>query len=585
MSSAWLSANGLAQIGLFLGITLILVKPLGSYIARVYNNQFVLLEYILGPLEDLFYKMAGIDDNKEMTWKTYAIAVLMSSLGGFLLLFAILRFQAYLPLNPEHFSNISDDLAFNLAAGFLTTADWQPYAGESTLSYFSQMAGLTVQNFLAASMSMAVAIAFIRGLSRKNTKYIGNYWVDWIRGCLYILLPLSIILAIALGSQGVIQNFNPYINITLIESTKDTDNNPITTQSIPGGPVASQVAIKQLGTNGGGFFNANSAHPFENPTPLSNFLELIALLLIPASLCYTFGVMVNDRRQGWVLLIAMTIIFIPLMFYGISQEQKGNPYLTLLNVDQAQNDSQTGGNMEGKEVRYGIVNSAIWTSTTTATANGAVNSMLDSYTALGGLVPLLFLLSSEVIFGGVGSGLYGILLFVLITVFMAGLMVGRTPEYLGNKIQSYEIKMVSIGIFVPVMTVLFGAAIAVMSKSGQAGIFNPGAQGFTEIFYAFISCSGNNGSAFAGLNANTPFYNIALGMVILFSRYWIMIPVLAIAGSLAEKTLVPTTSGTMSTHTLLFIIFLVGIIIMIGLLTYIPTITLGPMAEYFQGIK
>lgn len=585
MNTFLFSGNDFAQILFFLIITFLLVKPLGSYMARVYNDQFVFLEYILGPVEDFFYKIARVDPLKEMTWQQYAIAVIISSFGGFLLLFFILTTQSMLPLNPQHFPNLSPDLAFNTTISFITNTNWQAYGGESTLSYFSQMVGLAVQNFLSASMGMAVVIALIRSFVRKNNKYIGNYWVDWLRGNLYILFPLALIWAVALGSQGVIQNFNPYVTSTLIETTKDSHGQTITTQSIPGGPVASQVAIKQLGTNGGGFFNTNSSYPFENPTPFSNFLELLAIILIPAALCYTFGAMINDKRQGWAILIAMTLIFLPLVFYSIIQEKSGNPLLQPLNVDQSTSYQQGGGNMEGKETRFGALNSALWASVTTATSNGSVNSMHDSFTPLGGFVPLVLLLLSEIIYGGVGSGLYGILIFVLVTVFIAGLMVGRTPEYLGKKIQSFEIKMASIAIFVPIMTLLFGAAIAVITPQGQAGIFNPGAQGFSEILYAFASASGNNGSAFAGINANTPFYNTALGVVMFFSRYWIIIPVLAIAGSLAEKPSTPSTSGTMSTHTLLFILFLVGVILLVGLLTYVPAMTLAPITEYFQLLR
>lgn len=585
MSVAFLSLNGLIQILLFLVAVLLLVKPLGSYMARVYSGQFVLLEHVLGPVEDLFYKVARIDPSKEMSWQQYSIAIITSSFIGFLFLFTLLSFQSHLPLNPQHFPDLHADLAFNTAISFITNTNWQAYGGESTLSYFSQMSGLAVQNFLSASMGMAVAIAFLRAFSRKNTKYIGNYWVDWLRGNLYILLPLAIIWSVLLGSQGVIQNFKPYTSSTLLETTQNAQNHIINSQTIPGGPVASQIAIKQLGTNGGGFFNTNSAHPFENPTPFSNFLELLAIILIPASFCYTFGVMVNDKRQGWALLIAMALVFIPLMLCGVKQEQMGNPLLSTLNIDQTASHHQSGGNMEGKEVRFGIINSALWASTTTATSNGSVNSMHDSYTPLGGMVPLTFLLLSEIIFGGVGSGLYGILLFVFVTVFIAGLMVGRTPEYLGKKIQSFEIKMASIAIFVPIMVLLFGAAIAAVTPMGQSGILNPGAQGFSEILYAFASASGNNGSAFAGLNANTPFYNTALGIVMLFGRFWVIIPVLALAGSLAEKASIPITAGTMSTHTPLFIFFIIGVILLVGLLTYLPAITLAPVAEYFQWIQ
>lgn len=582
MNNLFLFTNGIVQISLFFLFMLLLIKPLGSYIARVYSGQFLFLEYLLGPLEDLFYRYTGIDPRKEMTWQQYLLAMLSCTLVGFVFLFVILRFQGYLPLNPQQFPNVENYMAFNIAISFITNTNWQSYTGESTLSYFSQMLGLTVQNFLSASVGISVAMVLIRGIVRKNTKMIGNFWVDTLRCNLYILLPLAFILAILLGSQGVIQNFKPYTSLQLIQATKDKEGQSVTTQTIPGGPVASQVAIKQLGSNGGGFFNANSAHPFENPSPFSNFLELIAIVLIPISLCYTFGAMVNDRRQGWALLIVMTLIFVPFLLFNIQQEQKGNLLFEKLHIDQQHSATVAGGNMEGKELRFGIVNSALWTSATTATSNGSVNSMLDSYTPLGGLVPLLFLLLSEVIYGGVGSGIYGMLIFVFITVFIAGLMVGRTPEYLGNKIESFEIKMASISILLPVMTLLFGAAIAVSVFAGIVGIANPGAHGFSEILYALASTTGNNGSSFAGLNTNTPFYSILLGLTMIIGRFGIIIPVIAIAGSLAQKNISPTSSGTMSTHTPLFIAFLIAIIMMIGLLTYIPALTLAPIYEYFQ---
>lgn len=583
MNNFFVSGNGLLQIFLFFTITLLLVKPLGSYMARVYNDQFILLENLLGPLEDYCYKIANIDPNKEMSWQHYAIAITLTSFCSFILLFCIVRFQSYLPFNPQNLANCSNDLAFNIAASFVTNTNWQSYNPETTLSYFSQMCGLGVQNFLSASMGMAVAIGLIRGIVRKNQPTIGNFWVDWLRGILYILLPLSLVLSLLLGNEGVIQNFKPTLSATVLEST--LSQGQTTTQEIPGGPAASQIAIKQLGSNGGGFFNTNSAHPFENPTPLSNFLQLIAIILIPSAFCYTFGVMVNDQRQGWAILIAMSLIFVPLFLFGLKQEQAGNPLLITNEIDQTRSLFSAGGNAEGKEVRFGIVNSVLWTSATTATSNGSVNSMLDSYTPLGGLIPLIFILLSETVYGGVGAGLYGILILIFLTVFIAGLMVGRTPEYLGKKIQSFEIKMVSIAIFVPTMGLLFGVAIAALTKSGQAGSFNPGAQGFSEILYAFASAFGNNGSSFAGIQANTPFYNTMLGIIMLLSRYWIIIPVLAIAGSLAEKNALPSTTGTMSTHTPLFIFLLIGIILLIGLLTYIPVLTLGPISEYFHLVE
>jgi K+-transporting ATPase ATPase A chain len=459
------------------------------------------------------------------------------------------------------------------------------------MSYFSQMIGLTLQNFVSAAVGMAVLAAFTRGFVRKSAKTIGNFWVDMTRSIIYILLPLSIVLAIILASQGVVQTFKPYVEAQLMEKMhideqKDASGKvtqpaqDLTTQSIAVGPVASQIAIKQLGTNGGGFFNVNSAHPLENPTALSNFLEMLAILLIPAALCYTFGYMIRATRQGWAILIAMTIILLPMLIFGAVQEQGGNPRLTqLANIDQAM------GNMEGKEARLGVVNSTIWAAATTAASNGSVNSMHDSFTPLGGAVPLLMIQFSEVIFGGVGCGLYGMIVYVLMTVFIAGLMVGRTPEYLGKKVQSFEIKMVSIAVLVPLIATLGGAALAVLTAAGKAGPLNGGAQGFSEILYAFSSAGNNNGSAFAGLTANTPFYNVALGLAMLFSRFWCMLPVLAIAGSLAAKKATPPSAGTLPTHTPLFVGLLAGVVVLVGVLTYVPALALGPIAEHFEMLK
>jgi K+-transporting ATPase ATPase A chain len=457
-----------------------------------------------------------------------------------------------------------------------------------------------VQNFVSAALGMAVLVALIRGLARQSSQTIGNFWVDLTRGTLYILLPLSFIFALVLVAQGLTQTFSAYQTVPFVESVeydnpkldaagqpvKDAKGNAVTEkvtqkeQVIAVGPVASQIAIKQLGTNGGGFFNVNSAHPYENPTPLSNFLEVLAILLIPAALCYTFGVMVGDRRQGWAVLAAMTIVFVALLAVCVGSEQAGNPLLAKLGVDQTASAMQAGGNMEGKETRFGVVNSALWATATTAASNGSVNSMHDSFTPLGGVVPLWLIEIGEVIYGGVGSGLYGMLLLVIVGVFVAGLMIGRTPEYLGKKIEAYEIKMVSIGVLVPLFTALFGTAIAVMTEAGRAGTANPAAHGFSEILYAFSSASGNNGSAFAGLSANTPFYNTALGAVMFFARYWIIIPVLALAGSMAAKKKVPASAGTLETHTPLFIFFLVGVVVIIGALTFIPALALGPIAEH-----
>lgn len=566
------SINSMLQLGLLLGSIALLVKPLGDYIVRVYSAQNVFLDVLFEPVENVFYRVANINPSKEMSWQHYACALLMAGFGGFLLLFAVLKCQAYLPLNPQKLANLSDDLAFNIAASFTTNTNWQSYAGETTLSHFSQMFGLVVQNFLSAGMGMAVGIALIRGIVRKNCTVIGNFWVDWLRGTLYILLPLSLIVSLLLGSLGVIQNFNADHLVTGLEATQTV---------IPGGPVASQVAIKQLGSNGGGFFNANAAHPFENPNGLTNFIELLSILLIPAAFCYAFGVMVNSRRQGWAILLAMTLIFIPLYFFAVEQEQKGNDLLSPLAVEQRANEAQSGGNMEGKEVRFGIVSSVLWASATTATSNGSVNSMHDSYTPLGGLVTLLFMMLGEIVYGGVGTGLYGIIIFIMVTVFIAGLMVGRTPEYLGKKIQAFEIKMASLCILLPVMSTLLGTTLACLSNEAAKSMLNPGPQGFSEILYAFTSACANNGSAFAGLNANTPFYNLLLGICMLVNRYWIMIFVLAISGSLAAKNSTPSTSGTLATDSLLFVLFLIGIIMMVGLLTYIPALTLSAISEYF----
>jgi K+-transporting ATPase ATPase A chain len=492
------------------------------------------------------------------------------------------RCQGWLLFNPQNLPAVTPDSSFNTATSFATNTNWQGYGGETTMSYLTQMLGLTVQNFVSAAAGMAVLVALIRGFVRKSADTIGNFWVDLTRSTLYILLPLAIVLALALVSQGAIQTMRPYQQATLIQPVKGADGATITQQTLALGPAASQIAIKQLGTNGGGFFNVNSAHPFENFTPLSNFLECIAIFVISAALCFTFGVMVKDTRQGWALLAAMLLIFVPLLILCATSEQQGNPVLASLGADQAASATQPGGNMEGKEARFGIASSAIWATATTAASNGSVNSMHDSYTPLGGLVPLWLMQLGEIIFGGVGSGLYGLLIFAIITVFIAGLMVGRTPEYLGKKIQAYEMKMASLVILVCPIVVLIGTAIAVACSAGRATIFNPGAHGFSEVLYAFSSCGNNNGSAFAGLGANTPFYNIALGIAMWLARYWITIPVLAIAGSLARKHTVPPSSGTLPTHTPLFIVVLACIVIIVGALTFIPALALGPVVEHLM---
>lgn len=552
--------------------------------ARVYSGQM----HWLGLMEKIFYRSAGIDETREMTWKEYTAAVLAFSFGSLVLLYSLLRWQSHLPWNPMAMPDLTPHLAFNTAVSFVTNTNWQSYGGETTLGYFSQFFGLTVQNFASAAAGMAVLVALIRGLARKNATTLGNFWVDLLRGNLYILLPLALLYTVLLTGQGVVQTFAPSATVTLLEAQHVAEQKDVSgaitqsahilrTQTLAVGPAASQIAIKQLGTNGGGFFNVNSAHPFENPTPFSNFLEMLAILLVPAALCYTFGKMIGDTRQGWAVLAAMTIIFVPLVFAVNAAEQAGNPKLEALGTTHA-------GNMEGKETRFGITNSALWSAVTTAASNGSVNAMHDSFTPLGGMVPLVLMQFGEVVYGGVGSGLYGMLVFVIITVFIAGLMVGRTPEYLGKKIGAFEIKMASVVILVMPLTVLLGTSIAVLTSAGKAGVFNPGAQGFSEILYAISSAGNNNGSAFAGLSANTEFYNTLLAIAMLVGRFWIIVPVLAIAGAMAAKNPAPASSGTLPTHTPLFIGFLVGAVVLVGVLTFVPALALGPVAEHFTSI-
>ncbi len=571
-----MSGNSYLQLAFYVVVLIGLAKPLGAYMARIYEGRPSLLSRIGGPVERGIYRACGIDASKETNWVGYTIALLMFNLVGGLVVYGLQRLQASLPLNPAGMGAVSPDSAFNTAISFMTNTNWQGYGGESTMSYLSQMAGLGVQNFVSAATGIAVVIALTRALARQSASTIGNFWVDMTRSVLYILLPLSFVLALVLVSQGVVQTFSAYPTASMVESVEQSE------QTLAVGPAASQIAIKQLGTNGGGFFNSNSSHPFENPTPLSNFLEVLAILLIPAALCYTFGVMVGDTRQGWAILAAMTLVFVVLLGVCAWAENQGNPQLTALGVDQTTTDTQPGGNMEGKEARFGIANSVLWATATTAASNGSVNSMHDSYTPLGGLVPMWLIQLGEVIFGGVGSGLYGMLMFVVVAVFVAGLMIGRTPEYLGKKIEAHEIKMASIVVLVPLFTCLFGTAIATMVDAGRSSVANPAAHGFSEILYAFSSASGNNGSAFAGLSANTPFYNTALGIVMFFARFWIIIPVLAFAGSIVVKKRVPTGVGTLPTHGLLFVLWLVGVVIVIGALTFFPALALGPIVEHLQ---
>lgn len=580
-----MSPNNIFQIVLFLGVLLVFVKPLGAYMARVYSGSAFFANQFLGPIERLVYRISGIDSQAEMTWKMYSMAVLCLSLVSFLAVYLIQQFQGFLPLNPDGFPAVPHDLAINTAISFMTNTNWQGYGGESTMSYLTQMLALTVQNFVSAAVGMAVLIALVRGFTRRTANTIGNFWVDFTRGTLYILLPLSSVLALALASQGVVQTFSPPQIVPLLEPLVDADGKPVTTQAISVGPAASQIAIKQLGTNGGGFFNANSAHPLENPTPLSNFLQLLAIVLIPAALCYTFGDMIGDRRQGWALLAAMGVIFVPLLVCVTMAEQQGNPSFGEMEIDQTASAIQSGGNMEGKETRFGIVNSAMWAVTTTAASNGSVNSMHDSYTPLGGLIPTWLMQLGEVIFGGVGSGLYGMVIFALIAVFIAGLMVGRTPEYLGKKIGAFEVKMAALAILLPCATVLVGTAFGVVTDAGKATIFNPGPHGFSEVLYAFSSAANNNGSAFAGLGANTVFYNGMLGLAMLIGRFGVLIPVLAIAGSLAAKKTVPVGPGTLPTHTPLFIVMLVAVVLVVGALSFFPALALGPIVEQLHQAK
>jgi len=580
-----MTANGLLQIALYFIVLIAAAIPLGNYMAKVYSGEPVFLSRLAGPLERLIYRCCRIDAQQEMSWKTYAGGLLIFNLAGFLFVYLLQRFQGFLPLNPQGFPAVPPDLAFNTAISFVTNTNWQSYSGETTMSYFTQMAGLAVQNFTSAASGMAVLMAFIRGLKKTISHTIGNVWVDLTRSTVYILLPLSLVMALFLVSQGAVQTLNSPAKVQLLEQTKEGEGHDVTEQYIPLGPAASQVAIKQLGTNGGGFFNANSAHPLENPTPLTNFMEMLAILLIPAALCITFGRMLGDRKQGWALLAAMMMILTPLLGICFYSEQGGNNSFQQMNIDQAGGALQSGGNMEGKEVRFGIVNSVLWAVLTTAASNGSVNAMHDSFTPLGGLVPLCLIQLGEIIFGGVGSGLYGMLMFVILTVFIAGLMVGRTPEYLGKKIEAFEVKMASLVILIPAVIVLIGTAVAVVTKAGQTGIFNAGPHGFSEILYAFSSAANNNGSAFAGLNANSLFYNITLGLAMLIGRFWLMIPVLAAAGSLARKKSVPLSAGTLPTHTALFVLFLAAVLILVGALTFIPALALGPIAEYVAWIR
>lgn len=568
-----MTANAVLQVALLLAVLVLAGPPLGAYLARVYEGQARWATRVFGPFERAFYRLAGIDPAEEMRWQRYATCVLGFGLVGALALYALQRLQGGLPLNPSAHPGVAAPVAFNTAVSFVTNTNWQAYGGETTMSHLTQMAGLTVQNFLSAATGLAVLMALVRGLSRRESQALGSFWVDLTRSVLYVLLPLAAVLALVLVSQGVVQTFAGAVTVDTLEGGQ---------QTLALGPVASQIAIKQLGTNGGGFFNVNAAHPFENPNALSGFLQLCAILLLPAALPFTFGAMVKDRRQGWAILAAMLVVFVPLALATIAFEQAGNPALAGLGVDQAVSNLAAGGNFEGKEVRFGITNSALWAVATTAASNGSVNAMHDSFTPLGGLVPLWLMQLGEIIFGGVGSGLYGMLMYVLFAVFIAGLMVGRTPEYLGKKIEAYEMKMASLVILIPSAATLLGAAIACVAPAGTAPLGNPGAHGFGEILYAFSSGANNNGSAFGGLTASGPFYAIAIGVCMWIGRFGVIVPVLAIASSLAGKRAVATSAGTLPTHTPLFIGVLVGTIVLLGALTFLPALALGPIVEHLQ---
>ncbi|MGZ5713589.1 MAG: potassium-transporting ATPase subunit KdpA [Caldimonas sp.] len=593
---AWL------QLAVFLAFLLVLAWPLGIWLAAVADGRLPRWLKPVVALERAIYRLAGVDPDESTSWQRYAFALVAFNVIGVVAVYALQRLQGVLPLNPQAMAGVEAGSSFNTAISFVTNTNWQGYGGESTMSYLTQMLALTVQNFFSAATGVAVVWALIRGFVARSTGTVGNFWVDATRSTLYVLLPLALVFAVFLVGQGVIQNFDAYKDATTLEVNayqqpkngpdgqplKDAKGNPVLedlkapTQSIAMGPVASQEAIKMLGTNGGGFYNANSAHPFENPTPLSNFVQMLSIFLIPAGLVFGFGRMAGDMRQGWAVLAAMTLMFVVMVVLVAPQEQAGNPLLTPLGVDQAQSALQPGGNMEGKEARFGIAASTLFAAITTAASCGAVNAMHDSFMPLGGAVPLVLMQLGEVVFGGVGSGLYGMLVFAILTVFIAGLMIGRTPEYLGKKIESFDMKMVSIAILATPILVLAGTAIAVAADAGRAGIANPGAHGFSEILYAFSSAANNNGSAFAGLSANTPFYNTMLAIAMWFGRFGVIVPVLAVAGSLAAKKRLPVTPGTLPTHGPLFVLLLIGTVILVGLLNYVPALALGPVVEHFM---
>ena len=578
-----MTGNGLLQIALYVAVLLLLTKPIGAFMAKVFAGERTWMHRVLRPVEAAIYKLCGIDENSEQRWTQYAGGVLVLSAVSIVFTYLILRLQQWFPLNPQGLGNVGTDLAFNTANSFGTNTNWQSYTPETTMSYLSQMLALATHNFWSAATGIAVAMAVIRGFARHSMNTLGNFWVDFTRATLYVLLPLSIVGALLLCSQGAIQNFDSYTKVATVEGA---------VQTIPQGPLASQEAIKMIGTNGGGFTNANSAHPYENPTPFSNFIQMLMIFVIPAGLTYTFGKMVKDTRQGWALYAAMSFLFLLGVFVTYPAEQAGNPNLTKLGIESAATDTQPGGNMEGKEVRFGIANSSLFTVITTDASCGAVNNMHDSLSPLGGLVPMVNIELGEVVFGGVGSGLYGILLFAILSVFIAGLMVGRTPEYLGKKIEQKEVKMVMLSVLVLAFTLLCFAAYGSVAQFPKDSWINPpgpatanlnngGPHGLSEILYAYTSGVGNNGSAFAGINANTPFFNVTIGLAMLSGRFLMLIPLLAAAGSLVQKKLVPVSAGTFPTHGPLFVALLVGVVLIVGALTFFPALSLGPVVEHF----
>jgi K+-transporting ATPase ATPase A chain len=592
-----MTISGWLQIAVFLGLVLVVTKPLGLFMARVFNRERTFMDPVLRPMERLVYRLTGVDEDHEMRWTEYACAMLLFSVVSMLLLYGMERLQGHLPLNPQHLPGVPQALAFNTAASFTTNTNWQNYSGESTMSYLTQMAGLAYHNFVSAAVGIALAIAFIRGIARRQMQTIGNFWVDMVRSCLWVLLPLCLVGALALVSQGVVQNLRPYDTVKLVEPMQvphmrpdgkpmaDANGNPVmdtvTTQTIAQGPVASQEFIKELGTNGGGFFNANSAHPFENPTPLSNLIELVAIFAIGSGLTYTLGRMTGSQAHGWAVWAAMAILFAAGVTVAYWAEAAGNP-LYPHGISQSATTTQSGGNMEGKETRFGIANTALWATVTTDASCGAINGWHDSFTPLGSMVPLVNIMLSEVIFGGVGAGMYGMLIYIVLAVFIAGLMVGRTPEYLGKKIEAYDVKMAMLVVLVFPLVILIGAAISSVYPFGTSSILNPGPHGLSEILYSYTSQAGNNGSAFAGLTTSTPWYSVSGAITMLIGRFLMIIPMLAIAGNLAQKKYVPASLGTFPVTTPLFTVLLMGVILILGALTFFPALSLGPILEHLM---